>query len=101
MATSASQHFPNAIAEQFGANLSKLRLQAGLSQERLACLVQSHRTEISLLERGGREPRIGTLVKFAGPLEVSPLDLLDGIVWHWQEESPETGIFIVDDELAP
>lgn len=40
-----------------------------------------HRTEISGLERGLRVSRIDTLVKLAAALEVSPLDLLEGIEW--------------------
>jgi transcriptional regulator with XRE-family HTH domain len=51
-----------------------------------------------LLERGEREPRIGTLLKLAGPLEVSPLELLEGIAWDWQDENPRAGAFLVGDE---
>jgi transcriptional regulator with XRE-family HTH domain len=38
-----------------------------------------HRAEVSLLERGGREPRLGTIVKLARALEVSAARLLDRI----------------------
>lgn len=41
-----------------------------------------HRTEIGLLERGARIPRIDTLAKLAGALGVPPADLLDGIEWQ-------------------
>lgn len=92
--------FPDAIAAQFGSNLRRLRLRSGLSQDRLAPLAKLHRTEISLLERGVREARIGTMVKLAGPLEVSPLDLLEGIAWRWQKDDPDAGAFYVEDELA-
>jgi hypothetical protein len=40
-----------------------------------------HRTEIGLLERGGRACRIDTLVRVAGALEVRPEELLEGILW--------------------
>jgi transcriptional regulator with XRE-family HTH domain len=70
------------IARRFGTNLVRARKRAGLSQEEVGWLASLHRTEISLLERGTRTPRIDTLVKIAGALEV-PLDcpLLEGIVW--------------------
>ena len=32
-----------------------------------------------LLERAGREPRLGTIVKLARALKVAPADLLEGI----------------------
>ena len=40
-----------------------------------------HRTEIGLLERGARVPRIDTLIKVASALEVPPGELLQGIDW--------------------
>ncbi|MFP5389642.1 MAG: helix-turn-helix transcriptional regulator [Thermoleophilia bacterium] len=44
------------VAERFGANLSRLREQSGVTQEELAFRASLHRTEIGLLERGGRLP---------------------------------------------
>jgi transcriptional regulator with XRE-family HTH domain len=70
------------VAKQFAANLSRARKQAGLSQDALGFAAGLHRTEISLLERGRRMPRIDTLVKLAASLRVSPESLLDGIVWN-------------------
>lgn len=60
------------VAERFGANLARLREQAEVTQEELAFRASLHRTEIGLLERGGRLPRIDTLAKLAGALEVEP-----------------------------
>lgn len=40
-------------------------------------------------------PSIGTLLKLAGPLEAGPLELLEGIDWHWQEGGP-AGAFYVE-----
>lgn len=65
--------------ERFASNLRQQRERAGLSQEALADRCDLHRTEISLLERAGREPRLTTLVKLAGALDVPPADLLRGI----------------------
>lgn len=70
------------VAEQFGANLSRLREQSGVTQEELAFRASLHRTEIGLLERGGRLPRIDTLAKLAGALEVDPGALFEGISWE-------------------
>jgi transcriptional regulator with XRE-family HTH domain len=64
---------------QFGANLLALRSRRRLTQEALADLCDLHPTEISLLERGGREPRLGTILKLAHALGVKPARLLDGL----------------------
>ena len=66
--------------EQFAANLRLQRRQAGMSQETLGFRAGLHRTEISLLERGGRDPRLSTIVRIARALGVSPATLLDAIV---------------------
>jgi len=70
------------VATRVGENLYRHRIQAGISQEELGERADLHRTQISLLESGGRMPRVDTLVKLAGSLGVSPCDLLDGIVWR-------------------
>ena len=66
--------------QQFAANLRRQRDRAGLSQEALADICDLHRTEISLLERSKRSPRLETIVILARGLDLpSPSDLLDGI----------------------
>lgn len=40
-----------------------------------------HRTEVSLVERGERLPRLDTIVKLAGALEEEPCELLRGMAW--------------------
>jgi transcriptional regulator with XRE-family HTH domain len=65
--------------ERFAANLRKTRIEAGLSQERLARAAKLHRTEISLLERGEREPRLSTIVRLANGLGVPAGALLDDL----------------------
>jgi len=72
----------NSVAVRFSKNLSSCRRRAGLSQEKLAYLASLHRTQIALLERAERVPRIDTLVKLAGALSIPPGELLDGIEWH-------------------
>jgi transcriptional regulator with XRE-family HTH domain len=68
--------------ERFAANLRKARVEAGISQEELARRCELHRTEISLLERAGREPRLATMVKLAGSLETTVAALGEGISWQ-------------------
>lgn len=68
--------------ERFGVNLRRARLKKGISQEELGFRCDLHRTEVSLLERGGREPRLGTIVKLAGALDTTPDRLCAGIAWQ-------------------
>jgi transcriptional regulator with XRE-family HTH domain len=63
----------------FAENLRTARQNVGLSQEELSLRVGLHRTEISLLERAGRDPRLGTIVKLARGLDIPPARLLDRI----------------------
>ena len=78
----------NPIAAQIGNNLRHCRKGAGLSQEEVAVRASLHRTEISLLERGERLPRIDTAIKLAGALEVPPAELVEGIEWRPGMVSP-------------
>ncbi len=68
--------------ERFAANLRRARTDAGISQEELGNRCDLHRTEISLLERAGREPRLATIVKLAGSLGTTPGELCTGISWQ-------------------
>lgn len=76
------------VAQRFGANLRRCRRHAGLSQEQVGLLAELHRTEIGLLERAARVPRIDTLVKLTAALDLTVLDLLDGIAWEPGESRP-------------
>jgi transcriptional regulator with XRE-family HTH domain len=69
------------VAEQFGRNLRQARRRVDLTQDQVAILAAVHRTEIGLLERGLRTPRIDTLAKLTRALEVSADDLMAGIEW--------------------
>jgi len=46
----------NPVAARFGKNMAGAREQSGITQEELAFRASLHRTEIGLLERGGRVP---------------------------------------------
>lgn len=67
--------------ERFARNLRSQRLRTGLSQEALgdACDPPVHRTEVGLLERAERDPRLATIARLARALDVLPSDLLDGV----------------------
>lgn len=67
--------------DRFAINLRKARQKKEISQEELGFRCDLHRTEISLLERGGREPRLGTIMKLASALDSSPNELCRGIRW--------------------
>jgi transcriptional regulator with XRE-family HTH domain len=70
------------VAEQFGRNLAYCRRRANLSQEALAVRASIHRTAVGMIERAERVPRIDTLVKLAGALEISAGELLEGLEWE-------------------
>jgi transcriptional regulator with XRE-family HTH domain len=68
------------VQARFGANLRECRRTAGLSQERLGFMSGMHRTEISLLERGARDPRLSTIARLALALGKDSAELVGGIV---------------------
>jgi transcriptional regulator with XRE-family HTH domain len=87
------------IAAVFGDNLARCRKRADLSQEELSVRASLHRTEISQIERGLRVPRIDTLIKLSGSLEISAAELLDGL--DWKPGGMVYGRFHVSEEDGP
>jgi transcriptional regulator with XRE-family HTH domain len=79
-------------SQRFGENLLRVRQARKLSQESLAELAGVHRTQITLIETGRRQPGIETVVRLAGALEVSTESLFEGIRWD-----PRAGEFVVED----
>lgn len=65
------------IRKQVGQNIKRLRLERGWSQEEFAFEVGLHRTYISGLERGIRNPTVTVVGKLANCLGVKPARLLD------------------------
>lgn len=83
------------VAQRFGENLRRSRRRADISQEELGMRSSLHRTEIGLLERGARVPRIDTLIKIASALAIPPGDLLHGIDWTPGDTTTTSGRFAI------
>jgi transcriptional regulator with XRE-family HTH domain len=80
------------VSDRFGENVLRIRQARKLTQESLAERAQIHRTQITLVETGRRQPGIETVVRLAGALEVSTETLFEGIRWD-----PRAGEFVVVD----
>lgn len=62
---------------RLGRNVRRLREAKGWSQEEYADRAGIHRTYVSDIERGRRNPTIRLVEKLAQPLKVRPGELLD------------------------
>jgi transcriptional regulator with XRE-family HTH domain len=65
------------IRRRVGLNIKAARSAKGWSQEELADRAELHRTYISGLERGVRNPTVTVLEKVARALDIVPGRLLD------------------------
>ena len=65
------------VQARLASNLQKLRRAKGLSQEAFAHEAKIHRTYVSDLERGARNPSIKLVDRLARALGVKLGDLLD------------------------
>ena len=64
------------IRAHLGANIRRLRTEKGWSQEDYADRAGIHRTYVSDIERGKRNPTVTVVEKLAKPLGVKAGDLL-------------------------
>ena len=60
----------------FAANLRRLRIERGLSQELLAEMANLHRTYVGSVERGERNVSIDNMESFANALKVNLREML-------------------------
>jgi len=63
----------------FGQILQEIRQQRDLSQEKLGFESGYHRTYISLLERGQKNPSLKTIFQLARALKISPSEIIHRI----------------------
>jgi len=73
----AKRQNPNDPRLLFGRRVRQLRIEQGLSQERLAELSSLHRNYVGGAERGERNVGLLNVVKLAHALRVRPMNLLD------------------------
>jgi len=65
------------ILQNFGQQVKKLRLEAGLSQEEFAEKLGIHRTYMSFIERGQRNPSLKMLFKISRAMKIKLPTLFD------------------------
>ena len=61
-----------------GKNVRRLRVEKGMTQERLAFAAELDLTYIGGIERGRRNPSLLVMARIADALEVELVELLDG-----------------------
>lgn len=88
------------VAVRFGENLLRSRRLAGLTQEEAAIRASLHRTEVSMLERGERVPRLDTAIRLAEAVEAKIGDLASGIGWAPGAGAVRVGAFAVEARAA-
>ena len=64
------------IRSRLGSNIRRLRTERGLSQEAFADLANIHRTYVSDIERGARNPTITIVQRLGDALGVEAADLI-------------------------
>lgn len=67
------------ICKKFGIRVRELRIAQGLSQEVLAQKAGLHRTYIGGIERGERNVSLINIEKIASALNLSIVDIIEGI----------------------
>lgn len=74
-------------AHAVGQRIKAAREVKGLTQEKLAALVDLSPTHISVIERGLKIPNLDSFVAIANALDVSTNSLLLGVVVHASESA--------------
>ncbi len=63
--------------KKLGTRIKELREEKGLDQKAFAFDCEIGRTQLHMIENGKTNPRLGTLIKIAGGLEISLPELFD------------------------
>ena len=75
------------VKRGLGRVIKGLRQQHGITQEELAEKASLHRTYLSDIERGARNPSLETLVRLAAALQISLAEMFKDIPIVEQEHS--------------
>jgi transcriptional regulator with XRE-family HTH domain len=86
----------NGLRVRVGLNVKRLRRHNQISQERLGLRAGLHRTEVGMIEHGGRTMQIDTAMKIAAALYVTVDALLEGVTWKGPHKIGDTGRFETD-----
>jgi transcriptional regulator with XRE-family HTH domain len=70
---------PDKASAALGQRMRELRAREGISQDGLAREADVHPTAIGRIERGGREPRLTTILRLAHGLGVEPGEPVNGL----------------------
>jgi transcriptional regulator with XRE-family HTH domain len=89
------------LKQRFADNLVLLRSRTDLSQVKVSERSSLHLTEISLLERGLRLPRLDTLIKLSGAIEVESCELLAGMSWRLGSNAGRRGAYMRQSASSP
>jgi len=81
------------MANKFGDNLKKIRVEKNVSQQELADMINTHSTHISRYERNLAAPSIDVVKKIAEALDVST----DTLIYGTQDEKVKNNL--KDNEL--
>lgn len=73
----------------FGQVLIQAREERGITQYRLAALMQRDRRWLNLLEHGQREPRATTIIDIAKALEMDPGELIRNLALLLEKSDSE------------
>lgn len=77
------------VQVRFARNAVELRKRAGYPQQLAAERAGLHRTEVSLLERRRRVPKLETILRLAGGADAEPWELLGGLAWNLDRDGEE------------
>jgi transcriptional regulator with XRE-family HTH domain len=73
--------FPDDAAARFASNVTRLREQAGFSQEVMADRSAVSTAMIGKVESGTALPYFDVVIRMAGALSTTPSALVEGITW--------------------